>query len=334
MAVMPWILNNMYNATNKNMKLRITKWLVFASAIVLGIAGLESCVKSRGGLETDFSNLQDYVIFQTGGTGNFGSANVAAGAAAPDTVVVSTIVTLASKNVASSPIVVTIGLDDTKRTDYNSANGTSYQAFPDSIYKILTPTVTIPAGQNFAKASVEIFARKVDQSVSYLLPLTIKDAGGKNLSGNENTVYYHIIGNPLAGAYTWDFYRFNSSDTTTAPAAGSLFNQSITVSPSSATAVLLPDSYLQIFVDPNAGITLSFTNTAGVLSNFKVSLDANTKAGLTTGGFTIASNPVLVGFTIVGNASTRYAGSTFRTYMSLVNSTGGVRTLIDNFVKK
>lgn len=178
-------------------------------AVLLGMTALNSCVKSRGGLETDFSNLQDFVIFQNGGLVNFTAANIAAGPSAPDTVTVNAIITLASKNVASSPLTVTVGLDDTQRTNYNAANGTNYQPFPAAMYKIVNPTVTIPAGQSYAQVTVQVYARKVDPSVSYLLPLTITDASGKNISGNMNTIYYHIIGNPLAGSYTTVGTRYN-----------------------------------------------------------------------------------------------------------------------------
>jgi hypothetical protein len=180
----------------------------FVGTVILSLAVFSSCLKTRSG-ETDFSGLQDYVIFQSGGTVNFTGANVSAGATAPDTVTLSAIVTLASRNVASSDLTVKVGLDETKRTEYNSANGTNYQAFPANTYKILTPTVTIPAGQNYATVKIEIYPRNIDQAVSYLLPLTITDAGGKNLSGNLNTVYYHIIGNPLAGKYNTVGTRYN-----------------------------------------------------------------------------------------------------------------------------
>ncbi|HWJ92086.1 MAG TPA: hypothetical protein VNR87_13290, partial [Flavisolibacter sp.] len=149
-----------------------------------------------------------------------------------------------------------------------------------------------------------------------------------------NTVYYHSIGNPLAGTYTWDFTRFNSPDTTAAPGAGSFTGQTVSVSPLGATTLLLPESYMQTFVSSSAGISLSFTNNAGVLSNFSVSLSDQVKADIAAGGFTLATAPVLVGYNIVGNASTKYKGSTFRTYMVLINSSGGTRSLIDNFVKQ
>jgi hypothetical protein len=48
-----------------------------------------------------------------------------------------------------------------------------------------------------------------------MAPISIVDASGKGLSANLNTVYFHTIGNPLAGQYSYDFYRWNVADTTT-----------------------------------------------------------------------------------------------------------------------
>jgi hypothetical protein len=79
---------------------------------------------------------------------------------------------------------------------------------------------------------------------------------------------------------------------------------------------------------------LSFTNTNGTLSNIAVSLDAASLAAIAAGGFTIVQTPKLVGYGIVGTAATHYAGSWFRIYTVLINSSGGTRTLIDQFVKQ
>jgi hypothetical protein len=147
-------------------------------------------------------------------------------------------------------------------------------------------------------------------------------------------VYFHTIGNPLAGSYTWDFIRYNSADTTGTPNSSSFYNQAAAPVPSGPTTLVLPDSYLQTFVDASAGVTIAFKNSNGVLSNFTAYFDATTLANLTATGFTIAVQPKIVSAKIVGDASTHYKGSTFRIYFSLINSSGGTRTLIDNLVKQ
>ena len=102
----------------------------------------------------------------------------------------------------------------------------------------------------------------------------------------------------------------------------------------SATSLLFPDSYTQSFISPAGGFVLSFDNTGGVLSNFKAALDPQTILDIPANSFTLAAGPKLLGYTIVGSAATKYAGSTFRFYISYINSGGNPRTLIDNFVKQ
>ncbi|MEO5500805.1 MAG: DUF1735 domain-containing protein [Ginsengibacter sp.] len=311
------------------MTYKLFKNIIFSSAAIAMLI-ISGCTKPYPGY-TDFSQVSDFVILLNAGTGNFKASNVST---AKDTAVKTITVDLASANNNNGPVTVTLGLDPTAIASYNGANGSSYQALPAGSYKILSPTVTIPAGQHYGTTSVEIYIKKLDASVSYLLPVTITDGGGKKLSSNQNTIYYNVIGNPLAGTYSWDYSRFNSSDTTGALGGGSFTGQMVVISPITGTSVLFPDSYTQTFISGAGGFALSFTNTAGVFSNFSVAMDPQTVKDIPAGGFTVASGPKLVGYKIVGDASTKYAGSTFRFYISYVNSSGGSRTLIDNFVKQ
>ena len=243
-------------------------------------------------------------------------------------------VDLASKDNSNGELAVTVGVDAAAITAYNAANGTKFQPFPTGSYKLTSSKITVPAGQHYGSTTLEIYQNKLDPTVSYMIPISITDGGGKQLSSNQNTIYYNVIGNPLAGLYTWDFSRFNSADTTGALGAGSFTGQTTSPVPSSATTLILPDSYLQTFADPAAGVALSFTDNSGTLSNFSVAFDQFTKDALSAASFSIAVNPKLVSYTLKGNAANHYAGSTFRIYFSLINSTGGTRTMVDNYVKQ
>jgi hypothetical protein len=295
------------------MKSNFSKWLAFTTAIII-FAGLSSCVKPRAGY-TDFSDLQDFVIFQNGGLRTFAASNVSAGPSSADTVTTSAIITLASKNVSSTPLTVKVGVDDTKRTDYNTANGTSYQAPTSSMYRIVNPTVTIPAGQNYATVKVEFYGKKLDPSVSYLLPLSILDASGKQLSANENTVYYNIIGNPIAGNYSENWRRWASFDTTTAPALNL-----------NTTVVFSPETSKQILVESNengADFHISFTNTNGVLTNFKVTLDPASYGtfglgSLTTPAVLLKADPI---------------NGVYSIFFQYVNTGGANRSIVEIFRK-
>lgn len=305
--------------------------LLVASILMLGAT---SCVKKYAATYWDASTASDFVILMGSGLSNFKASNLLVNTASPDTLSLTVTAQLASPNSNSGPVTVTLGLDSSAITAYNSANGTNFQPFPASAYKFVSTTVTIPGGLgHYASTTVWVFQNQLDPSVSYILPVAIKNGGGKNLSGNQNVIYYNVIGNPLAGNYLQDFYRWNgTSDTTTPPNSTVFTGQPAVVAPIDPLTVVLPESYMETFL--GVGVDLSFTNTAGVLSNFQLFLDASELAAFSNNGFTVVTAPKLVGYGIVGNAGTHYAGSWFRTFVVLLNSGGATRTCIDQFVKQ
>ena len=308
----------------------------FLNAAKIGIPAallflLSGCLKTHSGF-TDFTKTSDFVILTGAGTGNFKASNILVNTSSPDTITKTVTVDLASNNDNSGAVSVGIGLDNSQIQAWNTANGTNFQPFPASAFKITNDKVTIPAGQHYATTTVLIFQNQLDPTVSYMLPVAITDGGGKQLSSNQNVILYNVIGNPLAGLYTWDFTRYNG-DTTTPVNGSSFTGHTASPVPAGPTTLILPDSYLNTFVDPAAGVALSFTNNNGVLSNFSVAFDDFTRNGLAAGGFTIVTNPILLSYSISGDASNHYKGSIFRTYFVLLNSSGGTRTLVDKFVK-
>jgi hypothetical protein len=336
----------MFGGCHKNLKLinckknimnyKFLKLTGLLSVVIL-LLTMGSCVKERNGF-TDLSQVSDFVILQGSGLGNFKGSNVLVNTSSPDTVKKTVMALLASNNSNNGPVTVTIGIDNSAIAAYNTANGTNFQPFPANAYKIVSNTITINGGlEHTGTTTVWIFQNKLDPTVSYMLPVAITDGGGKGLSGNQNIIYYNIIGNLLAGNYKHSFYRWNSTgavpgDTTTAPNSTVFVDKPIVIAPITATTVLLPEDYLETFV--GVGVNLSFTNTAGVVSNPVVSLDAAALSAIAAGGFTFLTQPKLVGYQLVGNASTKYAGSIFRIYMVIVNSGGNARTTINNFVKQ
>lgn len=295
---------------------------------------LSGCLKEHDGF-VDLSKTSDFVILTGAGLGNFKASNILVNTSSTDTVTRTITVDLASATNNNGAVTVTLGIDAAAITAYNSANSTNFQSFPTDAYKLISNQITVPAGGHYATTTLEIYQNKLDPTTSYMLPVSITDGGGKNLSSNQNTIYYNVIGNPLAGSYTWDWFRFQAGDTTsTAPHSSSFTGDVASPIPSGPTSLIFPDPYLETFADPAAGILLSFTDNGGVLSDFAVSFDQTTLDGLSTGGFTIASTPKLVAFNLAGNAANHYAGTTFRVYYSLVNSTGAGRTFINNYVKQ
>ncbi len=171
---------------------------------------LTSCIKERNTGAVDFTQLTPIVQIVEGGftAGNFKAQTLGFDPADPSDTI-SFRLNYAATNVAPKDIVVTLSVDPTALAIVNNysaaikpAPGPVYKLMPDSIFKFTQTKVTIKAGQSYSDlVNFIVFPNKVDPTISYVLPITIKDASGVNISGNFGSIYYHIIGNPLAGSY-------------------------------------------------------------------------------------------------------------------------------------
>jgi len=186
---------------------------------------------------------------------------------------------------------------------------------PDSIYHIASTTATIKAGERIAHMQIFFYPSKMDPTKSYMLPVIVKDASGQTISDNYSTVYFHVIGNPIAGAVENRWRRWNNGD-------GSGTPDYDVVDPSFVFSPVNPNT---ISVESGTGTLLyqvSFTNQAGVLSNFKIKFDAKS---ITASGLSIPSGPTI---TLADPINGKYEF----TYKYL-NSAGAIRTIIDNYTK-
>lgn len=127
-------------------------------------------------------------------------------------------VNIASDYPLNKATKITIGVDTTLMTAYNNdatnnPKGIQYLAMPDSLYTIPTTTGTIPAGQRLDTFYVIFNAASFNPAYTYMLPIRITDASGLTISGNMGDIYFHIVGNPLAGFYTCTGTRYNYSGT-------------------------------------------------------------------------------------------------------------------------
>ena len=266
--------------------MKFNKWISLLIAPLL-MVNLNSCIKDKGyKQETDFSNLQDHVTLVRGGLTSFSANNVRFSS---DTSTYTIIANLASANLPKSPVTVKIGVDDALVAAYNVANGTSFELLPTNAYTLGTTTLTIPAGEQYASTSIEVYQSMIDPAKSYLLPISIQDAGGIALTGNLNTLYFNIIGNVIAGDYSWDFTRWNNSAGTGAPSGLSFTGDVATFIADNANQVEVASGY---FIQPR--YVISFTNNGGVLSNFKVKLNTSDVAALTTAGVTVTDGPNII----------------------------------------
>lgn len=277
---------------------------------LLFIGFLGSCVK-KADTFVDFSHLQDVVTLRKGGLSNFKAANQRIDVTSPDPDSVTLTIDLASINASSQAITVRIGVDNPKIAEYNAANSTAFTPFSSNQFTIVDSVITIPAGEHYATTTVILHQDQFDPTVSYLLPISILDASGKVLSSNQNTIYYNLIGNPIAGVYTQEWIRYNSVTQTGSPAYDQTFD-----------GVFGAIDPLTIGVASGTGVTyiVSFTNTGGVLSDFNVKFDP---ADVTAAGITITSGPVIV-----------LADPVARTYtfnFTYLNGSGSPRNITDKF---
>jgi len=263
------------------MKIKLNKWIGFIIGTIVLLVSLNSCVKDRNASATDFSHLQNHVVLMNSGSASISASNVAFNS---DTTTLTIMANLTSVNPPTSPVKVTIGVDAAQIAAYNAAHNTEFVVLPDSAYTLATTILTVPAGQQYATTTISFYKSKVDPSLSYMLPISIKDASGNALSSNENTRYFNIIGNPIAGNYMENWRRWNAADTT-GPITYNFTDPNI----------FSAESPLQVgvtSVENGAQFHISFSNNNGVLSDFNIALDPSSYGQF--GATSITQEPVFL----------------------------------------
>lgn len=117
---------------------------------------------------------------------------------------VSTRVNVAAPYPLTSALNVTLTVDKVAFATWKKTNAdTISDLLPDSTYSIPSASVTIPAGQRIASFVVKVNSSKVDLNHNYVLPVSITDASGQNISGNFKTILYSItVKNIYDGTYS------------------------------------------------------------------------------------------------------------------------------------
>jgi hypothetical protein len=272
----------------------------------------QSCVKSVSG-RTDFENLKPTVLISDGGIANFkANALLFPPTDAADTTYFH--LEYASTSTAPQDEVITIAIDQAALDAYNAQGGNQYAIFPDSIYSFTTTSVTIPKGNNYSVGiPLIVFPDKINLLDNYMLPISIKTApAGSTISSNYTTIYYHLIGNPIAGLYSQEWIRYNMAVASGTPD----FDQDL------SPGVFAPLDGTTVSIASGTGVNyiLTFTNTGGVLSNFQVSMDP---ASVTVANITITGGPTII-----------KADPTTKTYQfnfTYNNSKGAARNITDKF---
>ncbi len=183
---------------------------IVATLLIASTVFFTSCVKNRNDGAVDFSQLAPTVLIPEGGLSHFSAQAIVFPGADP---IDSTLfrINYAGTTVAPADVSVSFAINDAARVQYNIDHPTGqYDKMPDSVYKFTATSAVVKAGQSYsAPIYLTIYPNKLNVSKSYMLPITITSASGVTISANFGTVFWHIIGNPLAGDYQDYGQRFN-----------------------------------------------------------------------------------------------------------------------------
>ncbi len=218
-------------------------------------------------------------------------------------------------------VSITIGVDANSLLDNFANDSIPYEAMPDSVYKLVSTTETISAGQKSAVFQIVFYPSKINTLKNYMLPITVTDASGYTVSSNFKKIYFHTIGNKIAGIYNWDFSRWDNATGAGSPRTDLSFTGDQTAfAPATPISIKVKTGY---YTQPN--YVISFDTTGGILSNFKVAFDATEfKADFTDNGLSLTSGP---------NLTVSADQKTFTIQYS-VNNGSADRYLIDKYYKK
>lgn len=241
-----------------------------------------------------------------------------------DPIVIPIIINVAAANgkVFDKDVTITLAYDDAARTAYNAvtSNDVKYEALPDSGYSFPVKTGLIKAGRYLDTINVTFYPDKIDPSKNYMAAITLKDAQGVSISGNFRTVYFHTIGNPLAGNYNWDFYRWNNATGMGALSGASFKGHITTFLPDDPTTIEVVSGYVGLHY------VLAFDNNAGAISNFSLSFNADdVKNILDLNSIKVVNGPtILLADPVTGHYKFQY---------QVLNATPAPRYIIDEFYK-
>jgi hypothetical protein len=209
---------------------------------------------------------------------------------------------IAGPNTLSKPLTTNMVIDDSALQDNFANDGLTYSPLPDSCYKLVQTSGTVPAGKRIDTFAIVIYPAKIDLTQNYGLPIQLQ-APGYTVASNFSIMYLHTLGAPIGGLYnqTTTIYYDSAG---TGPAATNTGPAIFTPLDNSDIEVYTTDS-------TSLGYILSFTNTNGaaVAGSFSVSIDPNTipkHASIIGGPTLVAANPTtgVYTFNVIVNTGT------------------------------
>ena len=175
-------------------------YFVTAILAAMAVLSLSSCLKDpRYYTFANVGTLVELPLAAYYGTGNTVPEALPI-QSTPQTIPV--VVNVASPKPLSTPLNVTLAVDQAALDAYNTANGSSYTLPPANAYTISNFKVTVPAGQRQAQLQIQVISSNLDPAGAYILPLSITDASGQKIS-NYKTILLNIQAkNQYDGTYS------------------------------------------------------------------------------------------------------------------------------------
>lgn len=133
-----------------------------------------------------------------------------------DTVPFEYMINVATDQPPTTDVTVTVEVDNSAVTAYNTRTGKSFLAYPK--IRVLTPSVTIKAGTRTAYIKAEVWgADSLNACDNYMTAVTIKTVSDANIMIPSNMKSYILalpINNPYAGNYATVGYRIRPGNPT------------------------------------------------------------------------------------------------------------------------
>jgi len=201
---------------------------------------------------------------------------------------------LAGPNLLNKPVAITMAVDDSALEDNQANDGLTYLPLPDSCYKMVQTSGTIPAGKRIDTFAVVIYSNKIDLTQNYGLPIQV-EAPGYTVASNFSIMYLHTLGAPIGGQYD-QTTTIHTDSAGTSPATPQDLGPTIFTP--------LDNSDIEVVSGDTTGISyvISFTNNNGavVAGSYTVAVDPNTipSHAAITYGPTITVDPTNKIFTV------------------------------------
>jgi hypothetical protein len=189
----------------------------------------------------------------------------------------------------SEDVNVSINVNPAAIADNHANDGLNYALMNDTHYKLLNTTGVIHPGRTpYVEFRVVFYPKNIDFTKSFILPITVTNSAGITVSSNFSTVYFHIIGNPIAGLYKWEFIRIPTADGS-GPADTHFTGHQGVFLPIDPTSVHTNTGYYD-----GGPYIISFDDDgAGNLTNFKAVIDPTAVAAWTAAGIAITQDPTI-----------------------------------------